>query len=207
MKKFLLILTGAGLLAMTSLSWAGDTYLGVTLGAARTIWAPDWNSDGYSDAGNGAPVFSLRVQFPYKKHLTITPFISYATTNHTTSYREGGYDVYIIHTERTYYREMEVGAYLHYHLPVLNRRIYIGGGPELRFHESGRRLKEASHQMETHSGTSPGIALVCGWTTTIGEKFIAFFEPQFVFSPDAIDRQEAGYPPDKFSLQMGILWK
>lgn len=207
MKRLLLVLTGVGLLAMTQVSLARDYYLGATGGFARTIWAPGWRSDGYPGAGNGAPAFGVRASFPYKENLSLAPFVSYLSASHTTSYRTGGFDRYDIQTERTYFREIEVGVHLHYHLPILKRAIYIGGGPGLRFHESGRRSTTTPHQMDTHSGTSPGLALVGGLATEMGERFVAFFEPQFVFSPDAIDRQERYYPPDKLAVQMGILWK
>jgi hypothetical protein len=207
MKKLLLLLAGVGLLTGVQTSVAGDTYFGVTGGFARTIWAPCWTSDGYADAGNGAFLLEMRAQLPYKEHLFVVPFVSYLSANHTTSYRTGGYEVYDIHTERTYFREIGAGVHMHYHLPILGRAIYVGGGPALRFHESGRRSVWAPHQMDTHSGTSPALCILGGWATRIGEKFVTFFEPQVIFSPDAIDRQETYYPPDRLSLQMGILWK
>ena len=207
MKKLTALLLGVGLLTSTQVTLARDYYFGMTGGFARTIWAPGWKSDGYPDAGNGAPVISMRAKLPYKENLFITPFVSYLFANHVASYCTGNSDYYDFQTEHTYFREIEVGVHLHYHLPILKRAIYIGGGPGLRFHESGRRAASASYQMDTHSGTSPALALVGGWTTSMGERLVTFFELQFVFSPDAIDRQETYYPPDKISFQMGILWK
>lgn len=207
MKKFFALLLGFALLMTSQVALARNCYFGASWGFTRTIWAPNWGSDGYPQAGNGALTLSLRAKLPYKENLSIIPFVSYLTSRHTTSYRTGGYDVYIIHTEHTYFREMDVGVHLHYYLPLLDRSIYIGGGPALQFHESGRRLFTEPHQMETFDDTSPAVALACGWATKAGERLVVFFEPQFVFSPDAIDRQKASYPPDKLTLQMGILWK
>ncbi|MFH1009639.1 MAG: hypothetical protein V1784_00210 [bacterium] len=206
MKKLWILLLGIGLLVPAHILLARDFQWGLGWGMTRTIWAGGWNSDGYPDAGNGAATLSLRLQVPYKANLSVVPFMNYLWSRHTTSYRTDDYSRYDLWTEITYFREIEVGSHLHYSLPLLRRAIYVGGGPSLRFYESGKRLSTEHHEMETHRGSAPTLALVGGWKT-VGKRFTTFVEPQFSFSPDGIDRQKAYYAPDKFALQMGILWK
>jgi hypothetical protein len=206
MRKFLLLVLGLGLLVPAQISLARDLSWGVGWGMTRTIWAGGWTSDGYPQAGNGAITLSLRADVPYKENISVVPFASYAWSRHTTSYRTPDYTRYDLWTEYTYYRETQLGAHMHFQLPVLHHRLYIGGGPAVRFHESGKRLSTEEHQMELYRGTAITIGLVGGWRN-VGKKYITFIEPQFAFSPDAMDRQETYYAPDEFSVQMGILWK
>jgi hypothetical protein len=206
MRKFPLLLLGIGLLVPAQLLLADDFHWGVGWGMTRTIWAGGWNSDGYPQAGNGALTLSMRAHVPYKENVAIVPFLSYLWSRHTTSYRTDDYSRYDLWTERTYFREMEVGTHLHFGLPFIHRGIYVGGGPAVRFYESGKQLSTEHHQIETHRGTAMALAVVGGWRT-VGKRYITFVEPQFAFSPDAIDRQKTYYAPDKFCVLMGILWK
>ncbi|MBU0690305.1 hypothetical protein KKC97_04095 [bacterium] len=219
MKHALLILSTV--IVVFSIPWeaaqAQAPATGVSWGFTRTYWDGKWYKDGYAGAGTGATMLSLRREMPVGAQTQVSLYISYLWMRNTIStliepvivdpvtdeVLNGG--MMFTQTHRSYYREYDVGVNLHRYLFPDGPMIYIGGGPLVRWGQSGRRNIDGPPPGDTHKATWFGLTVLAGYRTEWKGR-TTFFEPQLTFSPDMADRWQENYPPVNLSFQMGMLW-
>lgn len=183
--------------------------MGISWGFARTFWDGTWNEDGYPDAGTGAVFLSLRRVTAFSMMTEVSIYLNYMWSRHTTTtlvdypYTDPAWPV--TRTDRTYYREIDVGFNLHRYFDKEHRNFYIGVGPQVRWGQAGRREVDEDRPGDIRKGAWFGLTFLLGYTTQ-WEKTRAFIEPQFILSPDNSDRWQENYPPETLVIQMGLIW-
>ena len=187
------------------------SYTGLSWGATHTIWNGRWTNEGYPAAGTMAPYISLRKVSPLGAKMGMEPYLSYFAMYSTISTlicdtcTQGSLND-DTRTERMYFREIDLGLNLLAYPNPRNHDWYIGGGPVIRWGQSGRRVKNEGRPGLVRKGAWFGLTLVTGVKQDWGDKYAIFIEPQFTFSPDPSDRWQHNYPPETLTLQMGLLW-
>ncbi len=219
MKHALLILST--MIVVLSVPWetvqAQTPATGFSWGFTRTYWDGKWYEDGYAGAGTGATVLSLRRETQLNERTDISLYLSYLWMRNTISTLiepvivdpltddviSGG--MMFTQSHRSYYREYNLGVNLHRYLFPEEPSIYIGGGPLVRWGQSGRRDIKAEPPGDIHKATWFGLTVLAGYRSEWNGR-TAFFEPQLTFSPDMADRWQENYPPVNLTFQMGLLW-
>ncbi len=184
---------------------ARGSYRGLTWGFTRTWWSRNGHDEGYPQAGTGGPSVGLRLWRPIGTRSGMTPYIQYfwmdATSTTLVCDSCGA-----TRTDRMAFRELDLGLNFDYSLSASGTGVYLGGGPAVRWGQSARREVGADGSGLRQKATWFGITLLAGYRMPMGNKAIAFFEPQFLLSPDLADRWQDTYPPDNLNFLMGILW-
>ena len=207
-------------LVMFMMAQAADYSNGLSWGFTRTYWEGTWYGDGYAEAGTGGNVFGLRHERSIAEHTLLAIVGSYSWMGHTTTtLREpvifdpetdevisgGSLDT---RTDKTYFREAELAAHVHYFLDDRGRqKLYVGGGPSARWGAAGKREQDA-HRAEFHTQAAWfGFSALAGLRQQWSEDgLVTFFEPRLLWSPDGADRYQTTFPPVNLILSMGILW-
>ena len=185
----------------------GSGYTGISWGFTRTWWSASANDEGYPRAGTAGAVISLRRVKMMNDRIAFSPYIQYfwmrSTTTNLVPDMRGERTI----TDRTYFREIDLGFNFHLYPVVDSRQFYIGAGPSIRWGQSGRWNVDDNRAISSSKAAWFGLMLLAGYRTSVGEHTTAFFEPQLLFSPDQADRWQAVHPPDNLNLHMGILWE
>ncbi|MBU0508139.1 hypothetical protein KKH27_04800 [bacterium] len=184
----------------------GKSYNGISWGFSRTWWSADANNEGYPAAGNAGAMVELRRVRMLNDRVAFSPYLQYfwMRSTITTLICDTCYGETV--TERSFFREIDLGFNLHL-FPVKScDEFYIGGGPSVRWGQAARREAGTATNTFTAKAAWFGVTVLAGIRTPLYGTSIAFFEPQFTFSPDQADRWQAIYPPDKMSVHMGVLW-
>jgi hypothetical protein len=178
---------------------------GISWGFTRTWWSRRASDEGYAQAGTAGPSIGLRLWRPTGKRTGVTPYIQYFWMNATQTVLlcDSCGDT---RTERTAFRELDLGLNFDYSLTPSGNGFYLGGGPLVRWGQAGRREVGSNQSGLTQKAAWFGVTLLAGYRTPFGKHSMAFFEPQLVLSPDLADRWQQTYPPDNLTVLMGILW-
>ena len=181
------------------------SYTGLSWGAAHTIWNGRWSNEGYPEAGTLGPLVSLRKISPINSKLAIVPYLTYYVLNSRVSV---SCDTCANGTQsiRTYFREIDLGLNLQATPWPKCPEWYFGGGPSVRWGQSGRRVGNEQRPGTVRKAAWFGLTALVGYRFDWGKSRAVFFEPQLTFSPDFADRWQRNYPPDVFNVQMGFLW-
>ncbi len=185
----------------------GSTRFGLSWGFTRTYWSSNINDEGYARAGSGAMRIGIRRVQSSRERMEIVPHAEYlwAGSTVTTLICDTCYGMTI--TERSYFRELDLGFDVHYYPWQACRNFYVGAGPLVRWGSAGIRELRETRPGEVMKAAWFGINLKLGLSTTDRNGMSAFCEPVITWSPDAADRWQRVYPPDNLSLQMGLMWK
>jgi hypothetical protein len=185
----------------------GESWTGFSWGMTRTYWSADKNSEGYPRAGTAATVLGLERTAPLTESLEFAPYFRYQWMRSTvttlicdTCYGE-------TRTDRTYYREIDLGFNFNCFPLRDHRHLYLGAGPSVRWGQAGSYELGTERPGEVLRAAWFGLSVLGGYRSYWGEHLAVMFEPQLTFSPDEADRWQRVCPPDNLTLQMGMLWK
>lgn len=184
---------------------ARGSYRGISWGFTRTWWSRNGHDQGYPEAGTAGPTVGLRLWRPMGLRSGVAPYIQYFWMDATQTTLVGGSGGRLL-TERMAFRELDLGLNFDYALRMDGSGFYVGGGPLIRWGQSARREVGADRSGLRQKATWFGVTLLAGYRMPMGTKAMAFFEPQFLVSPDLADRWQDTYPPDNLNIIMGILW-
>jgi hypothetical protein len=186
------------------------SFTGLSWGFTRTFWNGRANDEGYPQAGTAAPMIGLRKvltitdQFAWEPYLQYLAMYSGPITRFIPTSDTSGYSM----TEKSYFREIDVGLNLMYFPAPRIHEFYLGIGPAFRWGQAGHQSSaQPNGRGPTQKATWFGVSLLAGYRVAMGEHTAVFFEPQYMFSPDPADRWQIVYPPANLNLQMGILWR
>lgn len=183
------------------------SYIGVTWGLTRTFWGSN-DGEGYPQAGTAGPVIGLRKVKMMSSKMAFVPYLTYmAMYSGPVTTAKYVQDSILIsrQTQRSYYREIDLGFNLNFYPGGIAKSFYLGLGPSIRWGQSGIRIDDARPAKTTKAAWF-GVSLLAGYQIDWGKKAVVFFEPQYVFSPDPADRWQMAYPPDNLNFVMGILF-
>ncbi len=180
---------------------------GLSWGFTRTYWSADKNDEGYAAAGTGATRLGFRRIQPADESWELVPHLDYLWMRSTittlicdTCYGE-------VRTDRSYFRELDLGLDLHFFPFHECDDFYVGTGPLVRWGSSGTRMDQGRRNERSTRAAWFGLNMMIGYRAFHGENLGAFIEPVLTWSPDDADRWQHVFPPDNLSLQMGLMWK
>ncbi len=180
------------------------SYTGFSWGMVHTIWNGRWNNEGYPQAGTMGFLLSLRKVSPMGSSMALAPYLNYSMMYSRVSVLSDSTESGTV-SLRTYFREIDLGINLQATVSKKCSGWYIGGGPSVRWGQAGKRVGHEARPGTVRKATWFGLTALAGYRQEWGKRAV-FVEPQYTFSPDMADRWQRNYPPDMFSLQMGLLW-